>query len=68
MYKQLNRSGPNFVWDLTLPQERFIGCSEFLKVVTKILIFEKKLKIHERINVNPPNFYNCFNEEKMPKD
>ena len=29
------------------------GCIEFLK----ILIFEKILKIHENINVNPPNFF-----------
>ena len=68
MSKQLNRSGPNFVWDLTFPRERFMDAQNFLKLLLKFLIFEKILKIHENINVNPPNFYNCFNEEKMPKD
>ena len=53
---RLNRSVLKFVWDLALPQGRFIYCSEGL-FIQKNLIF---------VNIgNLRSFSFCFIEEKM---
>ena len=37
--KRLNRSGPNFVWDLTWPQGRFIDAKNYKKLFPKVFDF-----------------------------
>ena len=40
--KRLNRSGPNFLWDIMWPQGKFMNDKNFKKCVLKVINFVKK--------------------------
>ena len=58
--KRLNRSGPNFVWDLMWPQGRFMNDQNFKNLCWKGFSFCKILKMHEKILWNPQTIFSKF--------
>jgi len=45
---RLNRSGPNFVWDLNWPQGRFMNDQNFKNLCLKVFYFCKILKLRKK--------------------
>ena len=68
--KRLNRSGPNFVWDLTWPQGRFMNDQNFKNLCLKVFIFEKFWKCAKKYYEIRKLFCFCFilYKEKMFRD
>ena len=56
MSKRLNRLRPNFVWDLTGPQGRFMDAQNYKKLYLKKLDFCEILKVREKIFENSRTF------------
>ena len=65
--KRLNRSGPNFVWNLTWPQGRFMGNQNFKKLASNKIRFSLDFKKSTKFFLNPLTFlflfYNVYKEK-----